>query len=51
MMIPVDIRIAATRLNFGNRAVSQRVGLLVLATDHTNEAGLPRMVAFMRPPG
>lgn len=45
MMTPEDIRLATTCLAFDERAVSQRIGLLALATDHTSEADFRRMVA------
>lgn len=45
MMLAEDIRLASIQLGFDDRAVSQRVGLLALATDHTSEADFRRMVA------
>ena len=45
MSIPIDIRLRAERPELDDRPLKKRVGLIILATDHTTEPDYQRMVA------
>ncbi|TJV09558.1 MAG: ectoine utilization protein EutA, partial [Mesorhizobium sp.] len=45
---PVDIRLHSTRPALDARPLEKRVGLIILATDHTTEPDFRRMVASDR---
>ena len=45
MTVPIDIRLHPSRPNLDDRPLKKRVGLIILATDHTTEPDYQRMVA------
>jgi maleate isomerase len=45
MIAPTDIRLSATKPPLDARPLKKRVGLIILATDHTTEPDFQRMVA------
>jgi maleate isomerase len=46
--MPIDIRRATTAPRLDGRPVAKRIGLVILATDHTTEVDFQRMVASER---
>lgn len=48
MTLPVDVVLHATRPVLDDRPLEKRVGLIILATDHTTEPDFRRMVASER---
>ncbi|QND54438.1 ectoine utilization protein EutA (plasmid) [Phyllobacterium sp. 628] len=48
MGIPVRVTQTMTPLSFDDRPIAKRVGLVILATDHTTEPDFQRMVASSR---